>query len=479
MQPLRDALDLLARVGPVPAVLAMLSLLFAAAALWVARRKTPLQRAVDAIGAGDFAQARVWAEDAVRQAPIGLPLARALDAMGTVHLSAGESHEAAACYRQALELREHHLPAGDTEITASLFLLAHSLDAAGRAAEAEAAYRRALSLLRRSLGSRHAHSAASLVPHVRVCLLTGAFDQAADLAEELRRLTESALGPDHLDTAEVLLLEAEGAAQRGRFHQADLAYRECLAIRERVLGPDHPATLVAGQQRANLLLGWVRLTGDAAALQVAGGLAERFVWRAQTAFRSQRNWTVEGLRTLAWVRTLQHRPVEAVALAREAVALAEETLRPGHLICGWVWLRLARSLDEAGEPDEAVGHAQKALALYTRRSGPDHFTTGEVYEVLGRLAARQGRWEEAEGHLRKCLSVREPLGRTHPERAFALRELALLMRQADRDFEAGQAEQEAAAIAAAARRPGGQAHRAREERYQKWYGQPEQTELTR
>src|SRR5437773_382447 len=130
-------------------------------------------------------------------------------------------------------------------------------------------------------------------------MFIGKFDESAMLLDESLLLTERAFGHNHPRTAEALLHKAGGATVRGRFHCADRAYRECRAVSERVRGPNHPATLVACQQHANLLIGWTRLTGDAAALTEAEALAKQFVKRARAGLGPEHQLTAAGLRTLA------------------------------------------------------------------------------------------------------------------------------------------------------------------------------------
>jgi tetratricopeptide (TPR) repeat protein len=463
---MHTAYEVLIDNGPWPIVLGLCLLLavaVAAALRWARSGRTAVARAYAAINAGDFAQARVWAERAVRRARGDLALAAALDVMGAVHRFAGAYGEAEGCYRRALALRERALPPDAPAVGASLHNLALSVLASGRAAEAEPLYRRAAAVARSARGDDAL--ALALGGLGQACIFLGRLDESADLLDEALHLTERTFGRDHARTAETLMLGAGCATVRGLFHQADLAYRECRAVREGVLGPDHPLTRITEQQHANLLTAWARLTGDAAALAEAETLAERCVERAQADFGPDHHLTADGQGTLACVRTRQGRPAEAVELARQALRAAEATVGPEAMLTALTRLRLARALDEAGAAAEAEVHAGAALPTYERLFGPDHQEIGAVYEVLGRLAARRGRLAEAEGHLRRALSVREPLGPAHPLRAFTLRELAPLLRQGGRADEAARAAHEADAIVAAARTPGGrQASRGRDDR---------------
>jgi tetratricopeptide (TPR) repeat protein len=455
MATLHDVIDLLFGTIPFLVVLGFCLLLgWAVAVFWLGSRPSALDAAHSAIDAGDYDEARVWAERAVQRARKDLDLAAALDALGAVHRFAGENTKAEECYRRALDLRGQNLEPGDGDLGISLCNVALSLVCSGRHAEAEPLYRQAVTTLRRA-GGRHADVALALVGLGHACLFTGKLDESAELLERSLRITQRVFGRDHPRTAEALMHKAATAADSGRFHQSDLAYRECRAVREQVDGPDHPATLIAEQQHANLLLHWTRLTGDAATLAEAEGLAERVVERTRVGLGAEHQLAASGLRTLAAVRTLQHRPAEAVELAREALRVIEAALGPDHMRCGVKRMTLAQALDEAGDLAEAEEHAARALAVCVKVFGPDHVEIGDPHEVLGRLAARQGRFADAEEHLRRSLSLREPLGRTHPVRAFTLRELALLLRQTDRIAEAERAEQEVDSILTAARMPGG------------------------
>jgi tetratricopeptide (TPR) repeat protein len=432
-------------------VLAVLLLLAGAAALWLGLHVSALDKARRAIARGDFARARLWAEEAARGAGDDLTLAQALDELGAVHRFEGANRQAEDCYRRALHLRQQHLPPDHHDIAVGLGNLALSLVASGRATEAEPLYRRAVTILRQAGGDQHADVALCLGELGQACLYTGKFDESAELLDQSLQLTERIFGRNHARTAQALLLQAGGAAIRGEARLADRVYRACRLVSARVHGPNHPATLIAVQQHANLLIGWARLTGDAAALTEAEELAQQFVERARANLGLEHQMTASGLGSLARVRTLQHRPAEAVRLARDALRILEAALGPSAARTGYKRLILSRALDEADELAEAEEHATRARAVYEQVFGLEHFEMGHVYEQLGRLAARQRRFAEAEEHLRRSLSLRQPLGPTHPLRALTLRELLPVLQQTGRSSEADAVADEVATLIAEAR----------------------------
>src|SRR5262249_3448000 len=126
MQALRDLLDDLFQgrlaAGAVPLGIALVLLLVGGAvALWNGFScAAAVALAQAAIARGDYARARVWAERAVRRARNDLALAAALDQLGAVHRFMGGNHDAEACYREALDLRQRNLPPDHRDIGASL-----------------------------------------------------------------------------------------------------------------------------------------------------------------------------------------------------------------------------------------------------------------------------------------------------------------------------------------------------------------------
>lgn len=80
----------------------------------------------------------------------------------------------------------------------------------------------------------------------------------------------------------------------------------------------------------------------------------------------------------------QGRHREALVPLREALALVEAQLGPGHHEVGVLLGVLARVAERASEFEEAVGAYERALEIQRRVLGPDHPDVAETWTGLRR-----------------------------------------------------------------------------------------------
>jgi tetratricopeptide (TPR) repeat protein len=104
------------------------------------------------------------------------------------------------------------------------------------------------------------------------------------------------------------------------------------------------------------------------------------------------------------------------------------------------WQRLdrrARELRSRGEYDRAVAVAKEAIRLAEKEAGPDHPDVARSLNRLAGLYGVQGRYVEAQPLYERALAIRETaLGPDHPALATSLNNLGLLHHRRGRYAEA-------------------------------------------
>ena len=86
---------------------------------------------------------------------------------------------------------------------------------------------------------------------------------------------------------------------------------------------------------------------------------------------------------------------EAVAIAREALAIYEEVLGPEHLSTATSLNNLASLLETFGAYDEAQSLYERALAIFERVLGPEHERTATSLNNLAGLLKMLGAYDTA------------------------------------------------------------------------------------
>jgi len=127
----------------------------------------------------------------------GVALADLLAPIGSLHQAEGNMEAAETAYREALELREKHLPATHPDIAASLNNLANAVMFSGRPEEARGLLERAVALWTGALGPEHPLVAQALTNVGIVLGDAGRHEEAIATHQKARKILEAALGHDH------------------------------------------------------------------------------------------------------------------------------------------------------------------------------------------------------------------------------------------------------------------------------------------
>jgi CHAT domain-containing protein/Tfp pilus assembly protein PilF len=232
----------------------------------------------------------------------------------------------------------------------------------------------------------------------------------------------------------------------GKFEDAIKPAAEVLALRQRAQGKDHweasdaarqvetlrVATALSADKRAALARA-PELLAEGVGLHSGGKYAE-----AETLLREAlavnekvlgpgHPYTANAHSYLASILNARGRYAEAEPLYRKALAVNEKALGPGHPGTARCCNNLALSLRARGRYTEAEPLLRRALATLEAVQGPEHPATATACNNLALNLHDQGRNREAGPLCRRALAIREAaLGPTHPDTAQSYSNLALL-----------------------------------------------------
>lgn len=132
---------------------------------------------------------------------------------------------------------------------------------------------------------------------------------------------------------------------------------------------------------------------------------------------------------LSWIAAIQSaqgRFAEAEASLERALAIFEKTLGPTHLTTAQTLTELAGIYRVQGRLDEAEPLLVRALSIVEKAPEPDHVLTAFVLDVFAGLRADQGRFADAEALYKRALGVAENnLGPEHKATGVALTSLGV------------------------------------------------------
>jgi serine/threonine-protein kinase len=172
----------------------------------VARSRTVLGRALDALGEQDEAIAELD-EAALTFSRIGdapEELSEVLAALGAAHLNAGRLDVADSLNRRTLAIDEAQHGSAHPTVAASLINLGVIELRRGRYRDAEPYYRRAVAILEGHYGSHHPETASALRLLGQDLIYQGRLDEAREPLERALAVQEGALGPEHPRLANTL-----------------------------------------------------------------------------------------------------------------------------------------------------------------------------------------------------------------------------------------------------------------------------------
>ncbi|MFF0750565.1 tetratricopeptide repeat protein [Streptomyces sp. NPDC004267] len=246
---------------------------------------------------------------------------------------------------------------------------------------------------------------------------TGDYVSALALTERARELGEARLGGDH-----VLILGLRERAGRavyrlGRFEEAERMLEQVLADSERALGPAALQTLNCCVARSRPLYQREE-TAEAISLM-----------RRAVLGRSEQLGAFHPLTLMVRAHLLEVLPgPELDAEAPAGPQLLDDCLRelgPDHQITMAVQLDCAYALFYTGHPVEALPLAREALAAHERHYGPDYPIALSARHLLANVLAANGERTEAITQLARVVEGRERvLGPRHPWAVEAREDLA-------------------------------------------------------
>ena len=179
----------------------------------------------------------------------------------------------------------------------------------------------------------------------------------------------------------------------------------------------------------------------------AGALAREALAIAENTFGTDHPNTARSLNNLAVVLRDQGRYGEAELLHRQALAIGQKVLGAEHPNTAASLNNLAAVLDAQGRYGEAEPLHRQALAIVEKVLGAEHPDTALSLNNLAAVLDDQGRTGEAEPLYRQALAIVEKvLGAEHPNTATSLNNLAQVLRAQSRYGEAEPLHRQALAI---------------------------------
>jgi serine/threonine-protein kinase len=307
--------------------------------------------------------------------------------LGGLYFTLGRSDEAAASFRESLDLRRRLLGTEHPAVAATLNNLAAVYARGGNWRAAEPLYREALERYRKLLGDEHPRVATSVNNLALLYYETGDDEAALPLFRESLALRRRLLSPEHPEIAQSLTNLGLLLQRRGELEEAEGMLREALEIRRRSLGEDHP-NVFAGLNNLALALAARGELAEAEALLVES------LRRLRAQLGEEHPLVAINLSNLASVLHQKGDRVGAEELYRRSLELRRATLPNGHPHLAFSLLGLGRLLHERGEEAAAAALLREAVAVRAAVLPNDHPLYREVEQALlevteARAAERQ------------------------------------------------------------------------------------------
>jgi serine/threonine-protein kinase len=285
-----------------------------------------------------------------------LDLADTLANLGALRRYTSELESAEKFTREALAIRERHLPPMHPDLAASLDNLGVILSNRDEYAQASEALTRALEIRRKSYVQPH-----PLVGHTLNNLAVnefneGNYDAAERYYREALEVSKATYGPDHAYTAVDLANLGVLLDTKGNYDEADVMLTEALRITQLRLGEDHYETAF----RMTQLGGMLRRKGD----------YDR-----------------------------------AEAYLRKSMEIEGRVLEANHRNHGATLNHLALTLQEKGQYAAAEPFLRRSVEVFRASLGPEHPFTGTVTCSLGFMLHLQHRNAEGERYMREGLQI--------------------------------------------------------------------------
>lgn len=313
--------------------------------------------------------------------------AATLSSRGRALLRMARFAEARAVYEEALALHEG-LPGDQREHRAAVLNQLGQIDLATDDPENAERRLREVVAIQRELDDRgRGHLSASLQTLGSILIGRRALDEAEPLLLEALALDEERLGADHPQLAPTLAELSALYRYRGEPERALAPIRRAVAL-GRARGEDHTDLAYDLTSLAQVLI-------DLAALPEAEDTAREAVRMATRAGGGDNPFLARAILTLAVVLRDRGEFVEARAQIDRALAIADETLPPGHSFTANLHANRARIAHAAGDHDTAERDALTAWQRYRQSWGADDPRTRDLAAFLAELYTAMGRADDA------------------------------------------------------------------------------------
>lgn len=361
-------------------------------------------------------------------------LARAEDLSRQVFrlFRADRFREAEPLAREALRIRELHLPPDSEAVAQAVLNLGAQLHGQARWSEARPLYERALGIRERVHGARHPKVGLTLNNLASLLRAMGAYADARSAFERALSILEASSPDGDANTGQVLHNLSVLLREMGKLAEARRAGERGLAIRERVRGPGHP-DLAQSLDNLGVIFRAQGRTADARQAY------ERSLAIYVRAFGEVHPDVAASLHNLAVLLDAAGSTAEARPLFERALQVYEQTLGADHSELAHTLVALAELHRAAGEHDAARRYGERALMIRKKSQGEEHADFADSLALFADLRLGEGAVEEAARLYEQALAVQErALGRDHPRVADTLDALGhvRLSRRALEDAEA-------------------------------------------
>ena len=346
----------------------------------VAHALVLLATALHREGRHDEARARYQKAVEIRQRDAAPePLARALNALGTLERDVGDYARAEDLHRQAvLRLEAESDGEAEPELAWTLANLGTALRRQGHYDAAEEAYTRAETMQRRLYQDPHPLLAYTLDQLGLLRLAQSRLDEAEAFLTEALGLRRQVFGSADARVADTLANLARVYLERGDLDRAERGFGESLELLRKVLPAGHKDLATALNHRADVLV----RRGD---LPAAEALYEEALAIHRRHFGDRHRSVALVLSNLARVLGSRGEHQRAIDLREESVDILRRHLGPEHPELAALLYNLGASYHRAGQHQAAAERYRESLAIAEPALGPEHAlvrTLGRALEAL-------------------------------------------------------------------------------------------------
>jgi serine/threonine protein kinase/tetratricopeptide (TPR) repeat protein len=318
-----------------------------------------------------------------------LSIARSLTSLGILHRYKGAFDSAEMFMREALAIRERHLPPRDADIATTLDELGVILSNQGNYEEGEAVYLQALQMRREIYDKPHAVIGQTL-NNLGVNLASqGDYESAEHYLREALEVGAAVFGADHVSLTPDLGNLGVVLEIRGDYAAADSALSEALRITRLRLGESHYETAF----RLTQLGGVLRRSGEQDRAEAA--LREALDIERRILDPNHRNTAITRIH-LAGVLQDRGRLDDAEQLFREAIAILRESLGDRHEFTATTRCHFGELVYAKGQIMQADSLFRECLAVLEEVLPADHDVLAGLRSKFGALLTMQSRFTEAE-----------------------------------------------------------------------------------